>query len=156
MVANSAGCNTIICAPALCTTTQSMYLVLLHLRLVTISAALPLCESRPALAISHTKITAVLATPTDPRLLLPLFLLTVQTMAPGTKLSPAVHVSHDTPWERRDLLGVHPQKQEGLSWVGVSVPSGRLHADDLDVSSCADIARTALLWHGVMDLFATV
>lgn len=55
-------------------------------------------------------------------------------MGPGTKLAPAVHVTHDTPWERRDLLGVHPQKQEGLSWVGVSVPAGRIHADDLDVS----------------------
>jgi sulfite reductase beta subunit-like hemoprotein len=54
-------------------------------------------------------------------------------MAPGTKLGPAVHVAHDTPWERRDLLGVHPQKQEGLSWVGVSVPSGRITAQDLEV-----------------------
>jgi ferredoxin-nitrite reductase len=54
-------------------------------------------------------------------------------MAPGTKLGPAVHVAHDTPWERRDLLGVHPQKQEGLNWVGVSVPSGRITAQDLEV-----------------------
>lgn len=57
-----------------------------------------------------------------------------QTMGEGTSFSPAVHVTHDTPWERRDLLGVHPQKQEGLSWVGASVPSGRIHADDLEVS----------------------
>lgn len=65
---------------------------------------------------------------------LPALLLPDQTMDPGTKLAPAVHVTHDTPWERRDLLGVHPQKQEGLSWVGASVPSGRITADDLDVS----------------------
>lgn len=64
-------------------------------------------------------------------------LLPHQTMAHGTKLAPAVHVAHDTPWERRDLLGVHPQKQEGLSWVGASVPSGRITADDLDVSAAA-------------------
>ena len=30
---------------------------------------------------------------------------------------PAVEVSYDDKWERRDILGVHPQKQEGLSWV---------------------------------------
>jgi len=58
--------------------------------------------------------------------------LVAQTMGPGTTFAPAVHVSHDTPWERRDVLGVHPQKQEGLSWVGASVPSGRLQADDLE------------------------
>lgn len=57
----------------------------------------------------------------------------LQTMGAGTTFAPAVHVSHDTPWERRDVLGVHPQKQEGLSWVGASVPSGRLQADDLEV-----------------------
>ena len=31
-----------------------------------------------------------------------------------------------------DHLGVHPQRQEGLSYVGVSVPSGRITADKLD------------------------
>jgi ferredoxin-nitrite reductase len=62
-------------------------------------------------------------------------------MAPGAKLHPAAHVAHDTPWERRDLLGVHAQKQPGLSWVGVSVPSGRLQADDLEVRGgvCAHV-----------------
>jgi len=54
-------------------------------------------------------------------------------MGAGTTFAPAVHASYDTPWERRDVLGVHPQKQEGLSWVGASVPSGRLQADDLEV-----------------------
>ncbi|KAI3915965.1 hypothetical protein MKW98_004406 [Papaver atlanticum] len=34
-------------------------------------------------------------------------------------------------WERRDYFGVHPQKQEGLSFVGLHVPVGRLQADDM-------------------------
>ncbi|BFG41826.1 hypothetical protein CerSpe_281000 [Prunus speciosa] len=35
-------------------------------------------------------------------------------------------------WERRDYVGVHPQKQEGLSYVGLHIPVGRLQADDMD------------------------
>lgn len=35
-------------------------------------------------------------------------------------------------WERRDYLGVHPQKQEGYSFVGLHIPVGRLQADDMD------------------------
>ncbi|KAE9613604.1 hypothetical protein Lal_00015887 [Lupinus albus] len=35
-------------------------------------------------------------------------------------------------WERRDYLGVHPQKQEGLSYVGIHIPVGRIHADEMD------------------------
>nr|CAB3502653.1 unnamed protein product [Digitaria exilis] len=37
----------------------------------------------------------------------------------------------DKKWERRDYLGVHPQKQEGLSYVGLHVPVGRLQASDM-------------------------
>ncbi|XP_044952466.1 ferredoxin--nitrite reductase, chloroplastic [Hordeum vulgare subsp. vulgare] len=37
----------------------------------------------------------------------------------------------DKKWERRDYLGVHPQKQEGLSFVGLHVPVGRLQAADM-------------------------
>ncbi|XP_062220397.1 ferredoxin--nitrite reductase, chloroplastic-like [Phragmites australis] len=33
--------------------------------------------------------------------------------------------------QRRDYLGVHPQKQEGLSYVGLHVPVGRLQAADM-------------------------
>jgi len=44
--------------------------------------------------------------------------------------APQVHVKYDDVWERRDVLGVHPQKQEGLFWVGACVPAGRLTADD--------------------------
>lgn len=43
-----------------------------------------------------------------------------------------------TQWERRDYLGVHPQKQEGFSFVGLHVPVGRLQADDMD-----ELARLA-------------
>lgn len=35
-------------------------------------------------------------------------------------------------WERRDILGVHPQKQEGLSFVGLHIPVGRVQADEMD------------------------
>ncbi|PRQ23089.1 putative ferredoxin--nitrite reductase [Rosa chinensis] len=35
-------------------------------------------------------------------------------------------------WERRDYIGVHPQKQEGLSFVGLHIPVGRIQADDMD------------------------
>ncbi|KAK2991517.1 hypothetical protein RJ640_016552 [Escallonia rubra] len=41
-------------------------------------------------------------------------------------------------WERRDYLGVHPQKQEGLSFVGLHIPVGRVQADDMD-----ELARLA-------------
>jgi ferredoxin-nitrite reductase len=33
-------------------------------------------------------------------------------------------------WDKRDHLGVHPQKQAGLNYVGLHVPVGRLYADD--------------------------
>lgn len=35
-----------------------------------------------------------------------------------------------TPVPRRNILGVHCQKQAGYSWVGACVPAGRLTADD--------------------------
>ena len=70
--------------------------------------------------------------------------LVAETMGPGTKLHPAVHVTHDTPWERRDLLGVHQQKQEGLNWVGVSVPAGRITAEDLEVCYCSGLVLRSL------------
>lgn len=50
----------------------------------------------------------------------------------GVPLQPAVHMHYDTPWQRRDLVGVHPQKQEGLFWVGANVPVGRITAQDLE------------------------
>lgn len=36
----------------------------------------------------------------------------------------------DTPFQRRELLGVHPQPQEGKMRVGILVPVGRLSADE--------------------------
>jgi len=38
---------------------------------------------------------------------------------------------YDDVWKRRDVLGVHPQKQAGFVWVGCCVPAGRLFAVDL-------------------------
>ena len=47
---------------------------------------------------------------------------------------------HSQPWNHgfRNVIGVHPQRQEGLSWVGVHVPVGRLSADECN--AIADLA----------------
>ncbi|MBD2104135.1 ferredoxin--nitrite reductase [Leptolyngbya sp. FACHB-261] len=43
-------------------------------------------------------------------------------------------------WEKRDHIGIHPQKQTGLNFVGLHVPVGRLYADDLfDLARMADV-----------------
>lgn len=43
-------------------------------------------------------------------------------------------------WEKRDHLGVFPQKQQGLSYIGLCVPVGRLFADDmLDLARIAEV-----------------
>jgi ferredoxin-nitrite reductase len=34
-------------------------------------------------------------------------------------------------WEKRDHIGVYPQKQAGLNYVGILIPVGRLYASDL-------------------------
>lgn len=39
-------------------------------------------------------------------------------------------MEYENEWERRDLLGIHDQKQEGFKWIGAHVPVGRLHAED--------------------------
>jgi len=41
-------------------------------------------------------------------------------------------------WDKRDHIGIHPQQQEGYSYVGLHVPVGRLFAQDM-----FDIARIA-------------
>ncbi|EHQ89771.1 sulfite reductase, beta subunit (hemoprotein) [Desulfosporosinus youngiae DSM 17734] len=42
-------------------------------------------------------------------------------------------------WNAGYFYGVHPQRQPGLNYVGLSVPLGRLSADDLlEVARCAD------------------
>ncbi|KAL2634637.1 hypothetical protein R1flu_006116 [Riccia fluitans] len=56
----------------------------------------------------------------------------VEKRLPSQKLERAAEKDLiDTSWQRRDLLGVHPQKQAGLSFVGVHVPVGRLQAADM-------------------------
>ena len=43
-------------------------------------------------------------------------------------------------WEKRDHLGVFPQKQAGLNYVGMHVPVGRLYAEDmLDFARLAEV-----------------
>lgn len=41
-------------------------------------------------------------------------------------------------WDKRDHIGVYPQKQPGLNYVGLHVPVGRLYAQDM-----FDLARLA-------------
>jgi ferredoxin-nitrite reductase len=41
-------------------------------------------------------------------------------------------------WEKRDHIGVFPQKQPGLNYVGLHIPVGRLYAEDM-----FDLARIA-------------
>ena len=42
-------------------------------------------------------------------------------------------------WNAGYIYGVHPQKQPGLNYIGLSVPLGRLSAKDLlDIAECAD------------------
>lgn len=56
----------------------------------------------------------------------------------GASFGPHVNPGYDDTWERRDVLGVHAQKQEGLSWVGACVPAGRLQTADFE--ALADVA----------------
>ncbi len=43
-------------------------------------------------------------------------------------------------WEKRDHIGVFPQKQAGLNYVGMHVPVGRLYAEDmLDFARLAEV-----------------
>lgn len=48
----------------------------------------------------------------------------------GQSLRKEVHVAYDDVWVRRDVLGVHAQKQAGLFWAGACVPAGRMIASD--------------------------
>ena len=60
-------------------------------------------------------------------------------MPAGTLARAAEHDLLRKDWERRSYLGVHEQKQAGLSWVGCSVPGGRLEAADM--AAFADLAE---------------
>lgn len=57
----------------------------------------------------------------------------------GQTLHKEVHVHYAEPWERRDVMGIHPQKQAGMYWVGACVPAGRLQA--VDFAELADVAE---------------
>lgn len=43
----------------------------------------------------------------------------------GAEFGPHVDPGYSDVWKRRDVLGVHPQKQEGLSWVRAMLPAQR-------------------------------
>ncbi|MBR8831040.1 MAG: Sulfite reductase [ferredoxin] [Chroococcopsis gigantea SAG 12.99] len=43
-------------------------------------------------------------------------------------------------WDKRDHIGVYPQKQPGMSYVGLHIPVGRLYAEDM--FALARIAET--------------
>ena len=49
-------------------------------------------------------------------------------------------------FERRDILGVHPQRQEGYSWAGVCVPAGRLTIEDMRQLARLSEEHTKSLW----------
>jgi ferredoxin-nitrite reductase len=55
----------------------------------------------------------------------------------GHPLTPAAE-KDEIDWEKRDHIGVYPQKQPGLNYVGLHVPVGRFYAQDM-----FDIARLA-------------
>ncbi|BAT51308.1 ferredoxin-nitrite reductase [Nostoc sp. NIES-3756] len=43
-------------------------------------------------------------------------------------------------WEKRDHIGVYKQKQEGLNYVGLHIPVGRLYAEDMfELARLADV-----------------
>jgi ferredoxin-nitrite reductase len=48
----------------------------------------------------------------------------------GNPLATAVD-KDEMDWDKRDHIGVFPQKQPGLNYVGLQVPVGRLFADDM-------------------------
>lgn len=57
----------------------------------------------------------------------------------GSALVPAAP-EDEINWDKRDHIGVHPQKQPGLNYVGLNVPVGRLQAEDLlEVARLAEV-----------------
>ena len=43
-------------------------------------------------------------------------------------------------WEKRDHIGIYPQKQPGLNYIGLHVPVGRLYANEMfELSRIADV-----------------
>jgi ferredoxin-nitrite reductase len=53
---------------------------------------------------------------------------------------PAAAAKDEVLWHKRDLIGVHAQRQPGLNFVGLHIPVGRLYATDLlELARLADI-----------------
>ncbi len=49
-------------------------------------------------------------------------------------------------WNKRDHIGVYPQKQPGLNFVGLHIPVGRLYAEDMfDLARMAEVYGTGEL-----------
>ena len=55
----------------------------------------------------------------------------------GRKLQPEAE-KDEFDWDKRDHIGIYPQKQPGLNYVGLHIPIGRLYAPDM-----FDLARMA-------------
>jgi ferredoxin-nitrite reductase len=49
-----------------------------------------------------------------------------------------VHVQYPDAFQRRDILGIHKQKQEDKYWIGACIPAGRIVAKDFE-----DLAEVA-------------
>jgi ferredoxin-nitrite reductase len=45
------------------------------------------------------------------------FIKLVSERMGGVRFAPAVERTYEEKWVRRDVLGIHPQKQDGLNWV---------------------------------------
>lgn len=61
----------------------------------------------------------------------------METKPEGGALPRAVAVDHADKFERRDILGIHPQRQPGLFWAGACIPVGRLFASDFEALAVA-------------------
>jgi ferredoxin-nitrite reductase len=57
----------------------------------------------------------------------------------GRKLAVPGSVAPRLPFSRTGHIGIHPQKQEGLNWIGVVIPVGRMTVAQM--KGLADIAR---------------
>jgi ferredoxin-nitrite reductase len=59
--------------------------------------------------------------------------------SPGYSFEPDQKYTEEWTQGHRSIIGVHPQKQEGKSWVGIHVPVGRLSPDECDeIAALAD------------------
>ncbi|NHC36817.1 ferredoxin--nitrite reductase [Scytonema millei] len=66
------------------------------------------------------------------------FRLAVETQLGKSLRSAAAKDEID--WEKRDHIGIYPQKQPGLHYVGLHVPIGRLYAQDMfEVARLAEV-----------------